>query len=104
MRYQQNQATAEMDMLTKSKAQLESVQKKILALYNEWYGARSESEKGLLKNLGLLQTHYQYEDMLEYIVSFEKKFSTEGKVNEYLIKVLRGIQRIRKIIFPKQNN
>ena len=42
--------------------------------------------------------------MLEYIVSFEKKFSTESKVNEYLIKVLRGIQRIRKILFPQQNN
>ena len=52
----------------------------------------------------LLQIHYQYEDMLEYIVEFDKKFSTDGKVNEYLIKVLRGIQRIRKILFPKQNN
>lgn len=32
---------------------------------------------------------------------FKNKFSTDSKVNEYLIKVLRGIQRIRKILFPK---
>lgn len=42
--------------------------------------------------------------MLNYIVVFREKLSTNDKVNDYLIKVLRGIQRIRKILFPKQNN
>jgi len=39
--------------------------------------------------------------MLEYIVAYKIKFSTDQKVNDYLIKILRGIQRIRKILFPK---
>lgn len=39
--------------------------------------------------------------MLEYIVVFKNKFSTDTKVNDYLIKILRGIQRIRKILFPR---
>lgn len=39
--------------------------------------------------------------MLEYIVAYKIKFSSDQKVNDYLIKILRGIQRIRKILFPK---
>ena len=42
--------------------------------------------------------------MLDYVVAFREKTSTNDKVNDYLIKVLRGIMRIRKILFPKQNN
>lgn len=54
-----------------------------------------------MKNLGYLQASYEYEEMLEYIVVFKNKFSTDTKVNDYLIKILRGIQRIRKILFPR---
>lgn len=54
-----------------------------------------------MKNIGYLQTNYGYEQMLEHIVVFENKLSTDSKVNDYLIKILRGIQRIRKILFPR---
>jgi hypothetical protein len=54
-----------------------------------------------MKSRGYLQTTYGYEEMLEYITVFKKKFSTNEKVNEYLIKLLRGIHRIRKMLFPK---
>lgn len=54
-----------------------------------------------MKNLGYIQASYEYEEMLEYIVVFKNKFSTDTKVNDYLIKILRGIQRIRKILFPR---
>lgn len=54
-----------------------------------------------MRNIGYLQGNYEYEKMLEHIVVFENKFSTDSKVNDYLIKILRGVQRIRKILFPK---
>lgn len=60
-----------------------------------------DSSKEVMKNIGYLQGNYEYEKMLEHIVVFESKFSTDSKVNDYLIKILRGVQRIRKILFPK---
>lgn len=38
MRYQQNIASAEIDSLAQSKVDLDNLQKKILAFYNDWYG------------------------------------------------------------------
>lgn len=57
-----------------------------------------------MRSVGYLQGSYEYEKMLEYIVVFENKFSNNSKVNDYLIKILRGIQRIRKILFPKTSS
>ncbi len=35
---------------------------------------------------------------------YESKLSTNDKLNDYILKVLRGIQKIRRIIFPMQSN
>ena len=42
--------------------------------------------------------------MLNYIVFYDSKMSTNDKLNDYILKVLRGIQKIRRIIFPMQSN
>lgn len=42
--------------------------------------------------------------MLQYIVFHDSKLSTNDKLNDYILKILRGIQKIRRIIFPLQNN
>ena len=39
--------------------------------------------------------------MLDYIVVYREKLSTDHKGYDYLIKVLRGIEKIRKILFPR---
>lgn len=54
----QKVATLEMDSLLSSKSQLDKLQKKILSLYNDWYGNLSDSEKELMKNLGYLESSY----------------------------------------------
>lgn len=75
-----------------------------MELYNDWYGKVPDSSKEIMRSVGYLQGSYEYEKMLEYIVVFENKFSNNSKVNDYLIKILRGIQRIRKILFPKTSS
>jgi hypothetical protein len=42
--------------------------------------------------------------MLGYIIDYGKKFSTDEKLNDYTRKILRGIQRVRRILFPSQIN
>jgi hypothetical protein len=42
--------------------------------------------------------------MIEYIVYYKDKLSTNDKLNDYILKILRGIQKIRRIIFPLQSN
>jgi hypothetical protein len=42
--------------------------------------------------------------MLQYIVFYDNKMSTNDKLNDYILKVLRGIQKIRRMIFPMQSN
>lgn len=42
--------------------------------------------------------------MLKYIVEYNKKYSTDQKLNDYLFKVLRGIQKLRRTIYPEQCN
>jgi len=42
--------------------------------------------------------------MLQYIVFYDEKISTNDKLNDYILKVLRGIQKIRRMIFPMQSN
>lgn len=42
--------------------------------------------------------------MVKYMVEYEKKFSTDQKLNDYLFKVLRGIQKLRRTIYPEQCN
>ena len=54
-----------------------------------------------MKSLGHFEGSYDYEQMLDNIRIFRDKFSTEHKVNNYLIKVLRRVDRIRKIVFPR---
>ena len=54
-----------------------------------------------MQNLGLMKGSYEYTEMLDYIVVYREKLSTDHKVYEYLIKVLRGIEKIRKILFPR---
>ena len=42
--------------------------------------------------------------MLKYIVEYGKKYSSHDKLNDYLFKVLRGIQKLRRIIWPQLCN
>jgi hypothetical protein len=42
--------------------------------------------------------------MLKYIVDYQNKHSTNDKLNDYILKILRGIQKIRRTIFPLQSN
>lgn len=42
--------------------------------------------------------------MLKYIVDYGKKYSTNEKLNDYLFKVLRGVQKIKRVIYPDQCN
>lgn len=42
--------------------------------------------------------------MLNYIVFYDSKLSTNDKLNDYILKILRGIQKIRRVIFPMQSN
>jgi hypothetical protein len=42
--------------------------------------------------------------MVRYIVDHGKKYSTNEKLNDYLFKVLRGIQKLRRTIYPEQCN
>ena len=42
--------------------------------------------------------------MVKYIVDYDKKYSTNQKLNDYLFKVLRGIQKLRRTIYPEQCN
>jgi poly-D-alanine transfer protein DltD len=90
--------------LEKAKSELESLQKLILALYTEWHQERGEGEKKVLKTLGGLSENYSYEEMVRYIVDYGKKLSTNQKLNDYLFKVLRGIQKLRRTLYPEQCN
>lgn len=58
----------------------------------------------MLRVLGGLSENYSYEEMVKYIVDHDKKFSTNEKLNDYLFKVLRGIQKLRRTIHPEQCN
>lgn len=58
----------------------------------------------MMKALGHFKQDYNYKEMLEYIVNYCKKFNSNGKLNEYIIKILRGIQKLRRVVFPKQSN
>lgn len=49
-----------MDVLLKKQSELEKLQKKILSLYNEWYGKVPDSSKEIMKNIGYLQANYEY--------------------------------------------
>lgn len=42
--------------------------------------------------------------MLNYILFYDDKLSTNDKLNHYILKILRGIQKIRKTIYPLQSN
>lgn len=42
--------------------------------------------------------------MVKYVVEYNRKFSTDQKLNEFLFKVLRGIQKLRRTIYPDQCN
>jgi hypothetical protein len=42
--------------------------------------------------------------MLQYIVFYDTKLSTNDKLNDYILKILRGIQKIRRMVFPIQTN
>ena len=42
--------------------------------------------------------------MLNYMLFYDSKLSTNDKLNQYILKVLRGIQKIRKTIYPIQSN
>lgn len=42
--------------------------------------------------------------MLNYILYYDNKLSTNDKLNQYILKILRGIQKIRKTIYPIQSN
>jgi hypothetical protein len=42
--------------------------------------------------------------MLLYKVFYDDKLSTNDKRNDYILKILRGIQKIRRMIFPMQSN
>lgn len=42
--------------------------------------------------------------MIQYIVFYKDKLSTNDKLNDYILKILRGIQKIRRVIFPMQAN
>lgn len=57
-----------------------------------------------MKSLNKLKENYSYEDMLNYILFYDSKLSTNDKLNQYILKVLRGIQKIRKTIYPIQSN
>ena len=57
-----------------------------------------------MKNFNKLKENYAYEDMLHYIVFYDQKLSTNDKLNDYILKILRGIQKIRRVIFPMQSN
>jgi hypothetical protein len=57
-----------------------------------------------MKNFNKLKENYAYEDMLNYIVFYDAKLSTNDKLNHNMLKILRGIQKIRRIIFPMQSN
>lgn len=57
-----------------------------------------------MKSLDKLKQNYSYEDMLNYILFYDSKLSTNDKLNQYILKVLRGIQKIRKTIYPIQSN
>lgn len=57
-----------------------------------------------MKSLNKLKENYSYEDMLNYMLFYDSKLSTNDKLNQYILKVLRGIQKIRKTIYPIQSN
>ncbi len=80
------------------------LQKLILALYTQWHSDRGDGEKNLLKMVGCLNENYSYEEMVKYVVEYNRKFSTDQKLNDYLYKVLRGIQKLRRTIYPDQCN
>jgi len=42
--------------------------------------------------------------MLRYMVDHSKNFSTNEKLNDFLFKVLRGVQKIKRVIYPDQCN
>ncbi len=42
--------------------------------------------------------------MLQYVVFYEAKLSTNDKLNAYILKILRGVQKIRRLIYPMQSN
>ncbi len=42
--------------------------------------------------------------MLKYMVDHSKNFSTNDKINDFLFKVLRGVQKIKRVIYPDQCN
>jgi hypothetical protein len=57
-----------------------------------------------MKCLGNLTENYSYEDMLKYIVDYGKKYCTNEKLNDFLFKVLRGVQKIKRVLWPDQCN
>jgi len=54
----------------------------------------------MLRVQGGLSENYSYEEMVKYIVDHGKKYSTNEKLNDYMFKVLRGIQKLRRTIYP----
>lgn len=57
-----------------------------------------------MRVFGNLQENYSYDSMLKYIVDYGKKYSTNEKLNDHLFKVLRGVQKIKRVIYPEQCN
>ena len=97
---EQNSSNLEMDTLLKEKEELKRLQKKILTIYNDWYSKLTDQEKLAMKNLGMIKGDYCYSDMIDYILFYKESLSSEHKVYEYLIKLLRGVERIRNILMP----
>ena len=58
MRYEQNSSNMEIDSLLSKKQELEKLQNKIVSVYNEWYSRRTEQEKQVMQNLGLMKGSY----------------------------------------------
>ena len=94
----------EINELWKDQQRLVALQKLILSLYNDWYAERSEGEKRLMKCTGNLAENYSYEEMLRYVFEHKRRYSTDDKLNEFLFKVLRGVQKIKREIAPDQCN
>ena len=71
----------EAEELGRAKVDLGRLQKLILALYTQWHSERGESEKKVLKMVGCLDDNYSYEEMIKYVVEYNRKFSSDQKLN-----------------------
>lgn len=79
---------------------MEKLQRLILSLFTDWHSQRGENEKKVLKTIGCLNENYSYEEMIRCIGQYERTYSTDDKLNDYLFKVLGGVQKLKRTIYP----